>query len=95
MKNIKLGKLTALEHHSGILNILIILNERKELNFQAFISDYSLSPTTLYRTLGKIKELGLVKQRSDNTSYPPRNMISLTEKGKKVAAKLKEIEEIL
>jgi predicted transcriptional regulator len=37
----------------------------------------------------------LVKSRIDNTSYPARNMISLTPKGKKVAELLKKIEEVL
>ena len=48
-----------------------------------------------YKALEKCKELELVKSRIDNTSYPARNMISLTPKGKKVAELLKKIEEVL
>jgi len=33
--------------------------------------------------------------RVDNSTYPPRNMISLTDKGREVAEKLKEIKEVL
>jgi DNA-binding HxlR family transcriptional regulator len=36
-----------------------------------------------------------VKNRIDDSKYPPRYLYSLTEKGKMVAEKLKEIEEIL
>jgi DNA-binding PadR family transcriptional regulator len=49
----------------------------------------------MYASLRKSKDLGLITSRSDSRSYPPRNMISLTDKGKKVAKHLKEIEEIL
>jgi predicted transcriptional regulator len=37
----------------------------------------------------------LIESTIDNTKYPPQNVISLTNKGRKVAQKLKEIEEVL
>ncbi len=37
----------------------------------------------------------MITQRIDNSSYPARNMISLTPKGKRVAELLKKIEEVL
>jgi len=40
-------------------------------------------------------EYGLVNTRVDSSTYPPRNMISITEKGKKVAEHLKKVEEVL
>jgi len=40
-------------------------------------------------------EYGLVNTRVDSSSYPPLNMISLTEKGKEVAEHLKKVEEVL
>ncbi|MEM0135609.1 MAG: hypothetical protein QXU18_10385 [Thermoplasmatales archaeon] len=42
-----------------------------------------------------LKEIGIIGSRIDNSKYPPRTMLFLTEKGKLVAQKLKEIEEIL
>jgi len=54
-----------------------------------------LTGRSLYSVIDKLKELELIKTRIDRSSYPPRKMISLTDKGRKVAEKLKEIEEIL
>lgn len=77
------------------MRIIFILDEKGGLNFQKFIDDYSISSTTLYRTLESLKKLKIVKSEIDNSTYPKRTIISLTEKGKLVAQKLKEIEDIL
>ncbi len=83
------------ERHSQFLKIIFILDEKGALNFQKFIDDYSISSTTLYRTIEALKNLKIVKSEIDTSTYPKRSVISLTEKGKLVAQKLKEIEEIL
>jgi len=47
---------------------------------------------------GFVEELtssGIIVSRIDSSMYPPENVIDLTEKGKKIAEKTKEIEEIL
>ena len=49
----------------------------------------------LYSSIEKTKELGLVKTRMDSKKYPPRNMVSLTAKGKKFSKKLEELIMIL
>ena len=54
-----------------------------------------LNASSAYASLELLKELRLVKTRIDQTKYPARNMISLTENGKLVAEKLKDIERIL
>jgi DNA-binding MarR family transcriptional regulator len=38
---------------------------------------------------------GIIVSRIDSSRYPPESVIELTEKGKKIAEKIKEIEEIL
>jgi predicted transcriptional regulator len=43
----------------------------------------------------KAKELTLVKTRMDSRKYPPRNLVSLTTKGKKFSKKLEEMIRIL
>lgn len=43
----------------------------------------------------KTEELGLVKTRVDKGKYPHGNLITVTEKGKVVSDKIKEILEIL
>ena len=78
-----------------MIRILLILENENKLNFQSFIDDKGISSTTLYRTLATLKELDLITTTIDKSSYHPQNVISLTEKGKKVAKHLKEIEEIL
>ncbi|MCL4447859.1 MAG: helix-turn-helix transcriptional regulator [Thermoplasmatales archaeon] len=95
MKGKQEYKVQSLENHAQITRILIILDSEKKLNFQSFVDDRGMSTTTLYRTLKALKELELVDTKLDNSRYPPQNMISLTDKGKKVAKHLKEIEEIL
>ncbi len=42
-----------------------------------------------------MKKLKIVKSEIDESTYPKRSIISLTERGKLVVQKLKEIEEIL
>jgi len=49
----------------------------------------------MYASLQKAKKLSLISTKSYRSTYPPRNMISLTDKGRKVAEKLKEIEKLL
>jgi DNA-binding HxlR family transcriptional regulator len=83
------------ERHSQFLKIIFILDEKGSLNFQKFIDDYSISSTTLYRTIEALKNLKIVKSEIDSSTYPKRSVISLTQKGKLVAKKLKEIEDIL
>ncbi|MCL4337691.1 MAG: winged helix-turn-helix transcriptional regulator [Candidatus Thermoplasmatota archaeon] len=46
-------------------------------------------------TLRELESLKLIKQTIDTSQYPMQNYFSLTEKGKKVAVKLKEIDELI
>jgi len=84
-----------LEGQKGILRVLMLLDEKGEINYYSIIKESDLYDRVLKLSLEKLRELELIKTRIDKSSYPPRNMISLTDKGKKVAQKLKEIEEIL
>ena len=95
MKSVQRFKIQSFERHAQIIRILLILESENKLNFQSFIDDKGISSTTLYRTLAALKELDVITTTLDNSRYPPQNVISLTEKGKKVAKHLKEIEEIL
>ncbi|MDS0256682.1 hypothetical protein ApAK_03175 [Thermoplasmatales archaeon AK] len=49
----------------------------------------------MYPSIRKAKELGLIREEIDTSKYPNRTVLHLTEKGKIVAKRLKEIEEIL
>ena len=84
-----------LEKQSGLIRLLIFLLDNHPINVQSVIENTDIYPNIMYSSLRKSKDLGLIASRTDSKSYPPRNMISLTDKGKKVAKHLKEIEEIL
>ena len=84
-----------LEGQAGNLRVLIYLSNVDETNFQSIVEGLPLTGRSLYSVIDKLKELELIKTRIDRSSYPPRKMISLTDMGRKVAEKLKEIKEIL
>ena len=83
------------ERQSSLLRLLVILNHTGEINFQRLIDEYRLYPNPLYASVDKAKDLGIITVRRDTTSYPPKNMISLTARGKKVAELLKKIDDAL
>jgi len=83
------------EKQSGLIRLLIYLNDNPPTNVQSIVYDSDIYPNIMYPSIWKVKELGLIKEEIDNSKYPPRTILSLTEKGKLVAQKLKEIEEIL
>jgi DNA-binding HxlR family transcriptional regulator len=85
----------ALEAQAGILQVMLYLQKEGEVNFQKIVENAKITGRSLYGSLEKLKKLGLIKERIDSTSYPPKNMISLTQKGNEVATKLKEINMIL
>jgi len=84
-----------LEEQKGILRVLILLKNKGEINYYSIIKESDLYDRVLRLSLEKLKELRLIESRLDNSTYPPPNMISLTDRGRKVAEKLKEIEEVL
>ena len=49
----------------------------------------------LFGFVEDMRSSGIITSKVDNSRYPPESLIELTEKGKEVAEKLKEIEEIL
>ena len=83
--------LKVLEKQSGFLRLLVYLSGKKEKTLTE-IPDETNSPVhQLYASIEKAKELGLVKSRVDKGKYPPRNIIKITGKGKKVALKIGEV----
>ena len=84
-----------LEGQAGNLRVLIYLSNVDETNFQSIVEGLPLTGRSLYSVIDKLKELELINTRIDRSSYPTRNMISLTEKGRKVAECLKKIEKLL
>ena len=73
----------------------MFLDEQDEYLLSKIWADAGISINQGYRSVEKAKQMGLIRQKVDGSSYPPKNMISLTPKGKKVAELLKKIEEVL
>jgi len=84
-----------LEGQKGILRILVYLLDKGEVSIQNITDNTDLYYNIVKKSSSLLREYELANTRVDNSTYPPRNMISLTEKGKKVAEYLKKIEEVL
>ena len=87
--------LKVLEKQSGFLRLLAYLSEKKEKALTEILDETDIPVHQLYSSIEKAKELNLVKTKIDSKKYPPRNLISLTAKGKKFSEKLKELMKIL
>lgn len=76
--------------------ILMVLNSdsKKEWTMSDIVSIGKMNRQTVYNNLRILLNLGLITEKREE-GFPPRRLISLTEKGKKVAEKLEEIEEVL
>ena len=83
--------LKVLEKQSGFLRLLVYLSDKKEKTLTEILDETDISVHQLYASIEKAKELGLVKTRIDKKKYPPRNIIEITGKGKKVAFKIGEV----
>jgi DNA-binding MarR family transcriptional regulator len=75
--------------------VLLYLDGKDQDTFQEIEDNLDLYYGAVYRSVERLKELKLVKQEISSSTKPPSNIIRLTEKGKHVAEKLKEIEDIL
>jgi DNA-binding MarR family transcriptional regulator len=74
--------------------ILIVLLRNGELLMSDIIVKAKLSRQAVFNNVRDLLEAGLVTEKREE-GFPPRRLISLTEKGRKVAEKLEEIEEEL
>jgi len=79
----------------GILRILVYLLDQGEVSIQNITDNTDLYYSIVKKSSSLLSEYGPVNTGVDSSTYPPRNMISLTEKRKKVAEHLKKVEEVL
>ena len=73
------------------MKILIFLHHEKETPYESLKGKFS----SAYSSVSRLKQMKLVDAKIDNSKFPHEEIISLTDKGRKVAEKLKEIEEVL
>jgi len=90
-----MDSLKVLEKQSGFLRLIYYLGENGEKTVTEIIEEADIPVHQLYASIEKALQLKLVKRRIDKSSYPNRNLISLTTKGEKLALKLKEITNLL
>ena len=74
--------------------LLITLLKYGRLSLLELREKSNLSNQTVYNNARRLKEMGLIQEELEE-EFPRRRLISLTEKGKKVAEKLEEIERLL
>ncbi|WP_061992186.1 winged helix-turn-helix transcriptional regulator [Sulfolobus acidocaldarius] len=75
--------------------ILLFLLEKDGVPAKTIVDEGGVNNTPLLRALQELEQLGLVTEKREENVIPRRRLIFLTEKGRKVAEKLKEINEII
>jgi len=90
-----MDSLKVLERQSGFLRLIYYLGENGEKTVTEIMEGADIPVHQLYASIEKALKLKLVKRRIDATSYPNRNIISLTRRGKELSRKLKEITDLL
>jgi len=73
------------------MKILIYLLNEKETPYEPLKGKFN----SAYSSVSQLKQMKLVDAKIDNSKFPKEEIITLTEKGKQIALKLKEIEEML
>ena len=79
----------------GFLRLIHYLGGNGEKPLTEILEETDIPVHQLYSSIEKAKELNLVKTRMDSRKYPPRNLVSLTSKGKRFSKKLDELIRIL
>ena len=87
--------LKVIEKQSGFLRLISYLDSAGEKPLTTVLEETEIPVHQLYSSIEKGKELGLISTSVDSSKYPPRSILSLTVRGKKVAEKIGEILNIL
>ena len=84
----------ALETQSGAMRLLLYLLKGPSY-VTLILKETDIPNIQLLRSIELLLDLKLIQKKVDTTTYPKRNIISLTNKGKQIAQKVKEIEQLL
>lgn len=79
-----------IEKQSGFLRLLLYLDEHGEQSITEILDGSGIPVHQLYASIEKAKNWKLVSSRIDKSSYPNRNLIRITGKGKEAAMKLRD-----
>ncbi len=84
----------ALETQSGAMRLLMYLMKSPSY-VTLILKETDIPNIQLLRSVNLLLDLKLIQKKVDSSTYPKRNIITLTNKGKLVAQKVKEIEALL
>ncbi len=84
----------ALETQSGAMRLLLYLLKGPSY-VTLILKETDIPNIQLLRSVDLLIELKLAQKKVDTSTYPKKNIITLTNKGKLVAQKVKEIEVLL
>lgn len=80
---------------TGALQLLLILSKRGELSVSELRATIDCSWEAARGALRTLKEFGLVQDELEKVRFTARKIYFLTDKGKRVAKNLEEMERIL
>ena len=92
---IAMDVLRTLEKQSGLLRLIVYLAQDGEKPLTEVLEETEIPVHQLYSSIEKAKTIGLVDSRIDSDTYPSKNLIFCTLKGRRVAKKLLEISKIV
>ncbi|MCL4447894.1 MAG: hypothetical protein M1556_07030 [Candidatus Thermoplasmatota archaeon] len=84
----------ALETQSGAMRLLLYLTKGPSY-VTLILKETDIPNIQLLRSVDLLLDLKLIQKKVDGSTYPKRNIITLTNKGKQIALRVKEIEGIL
>ncbi len=87
--------LKLIEKQSGFLRLIYYLDSNGETQITTIMENTGIPVHQLYSSIEKGKSIGIIRTRIDKTTYPNKNMVSLTDKGIKIGEKILEIIELV
>jgi DNA-binding MarR family transcriptional regulator len=81
------------EQAAAIDLLMLLVSNSDKLKLSEIVRKLGRPQATIYRAISKLKETGLIYD--ETTGYPVKRFFSLTEKGRRVAERLAEVESIL
>lgn len=75
------------------MELLMLLVNSDKLKLSEIVHKLGRPQATIYRGIAALRELALI--HDETTGYPVKRFFSLTEKGRRVAEKLADVESIL
>jgi DNA-binding MarR family transcriptional regulator len=82
------------EIFEGTVKVLKFLLERKQVSISELKDGVGISQDAIYNAIEKLKASNLLEERREGR-FPRRRLLVLTDRGKRVAEKLSEIDRLM